>query len=105
MALRSDRHRISPVAALAPDAGTMIGPRCATIHVGQEDERLPRQAGYTTATDSKDRKAIRHSRDNREESIYGLLGKFHASPNDSLPGHPSGKCRCTTEIVQRIRSH
>ena len=54
MALRSDRHRNRPIAALALDAGTTIGPRCATIHDGQEDETLHRQAGYTTATDAKD---------------------------------------------------
>jgi hypothetical protein len=46
MALRSDRHRIRPIAALALDAGTTIGPRCATIHVGQEDDSLRTQAGY-----------------------------------------------------------
>ena len=74
MALRSDRHRIRPIAALALDAGTTIGPRCATIHVGQEDRRLHAQAGYTTATDSKDPWS-RHSLDNREESIYGLLAR------------------------------
>ena len=49
-----DRHRIRPIAALALEAGTTIGPRCATIHDGQEDKRLHRQAGYTTAADSKD---------------------------------------------------
>ena len=55
MALRSDRHRIRPIAALALDAGTTIGPRRATIHVGQEAKALHVQAGYTTATDAKDR--------------------------------------------------
>ena len=55
MALRSDRHRTRPIAALALDAGTTIGPRCATIHVGQEAEALHGQAEYTTATDTKDR--------------------------------------------------
>ena len=54
MALRSDRHRSRPIAALALDAGTTIGPRCATIHVGQEADALHTQAGYTTAADSKD---------------------------------------------------
>jgi hypothetical protein len=53
MALRFDRHRIRPIAALALDAGTTIGPRCATIHVGQEAECLHSQAGYTTAADTK----------------------------------------------------
>ena len=53
MALRSDRHRSRPIAALALDAGTTIGPRCATIHVGQEADALHAQAGYTTAADSK----------------------------------------------------
>src|SRR4030095_13529925 len=53
MALRSPRHRNRPIAALALDAGTTIGQRCATIHIGPEDECLQRQAGYTTATDSK----------------------------------------------------
>jgi len=53
MALRFDRHRIRPIAALALDAGTTIGPRWATIHVGQEAEHLHSQAGYTTATDTK----------------------------------------------------
>jgi len=53
MALRFDRHRIRPIAALALDAGTTIGPRCATIHVGQEDDSLRTQAGYTTAADTK----------------------------------------------------
>ena len=74
MALRSDRHRIRPIAALALDAGTTIGPRCATIHVGQEDERLHTQAGYTTAADTKETRSA-HSLENREESIYGLLGR------------------------------
>ena len=40
MALRSDRHRSRPIAALALYAGTTIGPRCATIHVGQEADAL-----------------------------------------------------------------
>ena len=53
MALRSDRHRTRPIAALARDAGTTIGPRWATIHVGQERFRLHTQAGYTTAAESK----------------------------------------------------
>jgi hypothetical protein len=53
MALRSDRHRIRPIAALALDAGTTIGPRWATIHDGQEPSMLHTQAGYTTAADSK----------------------------------------------------
>ena len=53
MALRSDRHRTRPIAALARDAGTTIGPRWATIHVGQERSRLHTQAGYTTAAESK----------------------------------------------------
>ena len=75
MALRSDRHRIRPIAALALDAVATIGPRCATIHVGQEDEItiLHTQAGYTTATDVDGHRIIGHSLDNREESIYGLL--------------------------------
>ena len=54
MARRSDRHRIRPIAALALDAGTTIGPRCANVHLGQETERLRSQAGYTTAADTKD---------------------------------------------------
>jgi hypothetical protein len=54
MALRFDRHRIRPIAALALAAGTTIGPRCATIHVGQEDDSLRTQAGYTTAADTKE---------------------------------------------------
>ena len=53
MALRTDRQRTRPIAVLAPDAGTTIGPRWATIHVGQEGTPLHTQAGYTTATDSK----------------------------------------------------
>ena len=36
MALRTDRHRTRPIAALARHAGTTIDPRWATIHVGQE---------------------------------------------------------------------
>ena len=60
MARRSDRHRIRPIAALALDAVTTIGPRCATIHVGQEDQRLtlPTQAGYTTAPDVTDTESV-----------------------------------------------
>jgi hypothetical protein len=56
MARRSDRHRIRPIAALALDAVATIGPRCATIHVGPEDEIpvLHTQAGYTTAPDVTD---------------------------------------------------
>ena len=54
MALRSDRHRNRPIAALALDAGTTIGPRCATIHVGQEADALHQQAEYTTEADAKD---------------------------------------------------
>src|SRR4051794_12537554 len=56
MARRSDRHGIRPITALAFDAGTTIGPPCATIHDGQEDAtRLLRtQAGYTTAPDLTD---------------------------------------------------
>jgi hypothetical protein len=54
MALRSDRHRIRPIAALALEAAATIGPRCATIHVGQQADDLHAQAGYTTAADSKD---------------------------------------------------
>ena len=45
MALRSDRHRNRPIATLAFDAGTTIGPRCATIHDGPE---------YTTSTHRPD---------------------------------------------------
>jgi hypothetical protein len=54
MARRSDRHCLRPIAALALDAGTTIGPQCATIHDGQEDETLflHSQAGYTTAPDT-----------------------------------------------------
>jgi hypothetical protein len=58
MALRSDRHRIRPIAALALDAGTTIGPRCATIHVGLEADALRAQAGYTTVTDPKDTRSV-----------------------------------------------
>ncbi len=43
------------VAALAHEAGTTIGPRCATIHDGQEAS-LHTQAGYTTAADPKARR-------------------------------------------------
>ena len=53
MALRSDRHRTRPIAVLAPDAGTTIGPRWATIHDGPEGTSLYSQAGYTTAPESK----------------------------------------------------
>jgi hypothetical protein len=53
MALRSDRHRNRPIAALALDAATTIGPRCATIHIGPEANTLHTQAGYTTAADPK----------------------------------------------------
>jgi hypothetical protein len=57
------------------DAGTAIGPRCATIHVGQEADALRAQAGYTTATDPKgDRSVIRLQ--TGEDSIYGLLERF-----------------------------
>ena len=52
MAHRSSRHRIRPIAALALEAGTTIGPRCANVHLGPEDQRLHKQAGYTTAPDS-----------------------------------------------------
>src|SRR4030095_12972145 len=52
MAHRSSRHRIRPIAALALEADATIGPRCANIHLGQEDHYLHRQAGYTTAPDS-----------------------------------------------------
>ena len=51
MAHRSSRHRIRPIAALALEAGTTIGPRCANVHLGPEDQRLHKQAGYTTAPD------------------------------------------------------
>src|SRR5262249_57620413 len=51
MAHRSSRHRIRPIAALALEAGTTIGPRCANVHLGPEAERLHREAGYTTAPD------------------------------------------------------
>src|SRR5262245_9481691 len=51
MAHRSSRHRIRPIAALALEAGTTIGPRCANVHLGPEDQRLHQQAGYTTAAD------------------------------------------------------
>jgi len=56
MARRSDRHGIRPITALALDAGTTIGPPCATIHDGQEDVMrfLHSQAGYTTAPDQTD---------------------------------------------------
>ena len=74
MALRSDRHRNRPIAALAFDAGTTIGPRCATIHDGQEATALHSQAGYTTAADSTDQSSLLTRLQNREESIYGLLG-------------------------------
>ena len=73
MALRSDRHRTRPIAALVLDAGTTIGPQCATIHVGQEAEALHGQAEYTTATDTKDPTVTTHSLDHRGESRYGLL--------------------------------
>jgi hypothetical protein len=72
MALRPDRHRSRPIAALAFEAAATIGPRCATIHVGQEDESLHLKAGYTTAADSKDTQSATRLK-NREESIYGLL--------------------------------
>jgi len=73
MALRSDRHRFRPIAALALDAGTTIGQRCATIHFGQETARLPQQAGYTTAVDSRDPVSSIIRLHTGEESIYGLL--------------------------------
>jgi hypothetical protein len=72
MALRSDRHRTRPIAALALDAGTTIGPRWATIPVGPQADDLHAQAGYTTAADSKDTRSATRLK-NREESIYGLL--------------------------------
>ena len=74
MALRSDRHRIRPIAALALEAGATIGPRCANIHLGQEDQYLHRQAGYTTAPAPVGTFVSDSSLDIREESIYGLLG-------------------------------
>ena len=49
MAHRSSRHRIRPIAALAREADTTIGPRCANVHLGQEVRRRHTQAGYTTA--------------------------------------------------------
>jgi len=76
MALRSDRHRNRPIAALALEAVATIGPRCATIHVGRQADALRTQAGYTTAADTKDPPVINHSFDNWEESIYGLLDTF-----------------------------
>ena len=47
MALRSTRHRNRPIAALARDAGTTIGPPCATIYLAMnkaDDERSRRLA-------------------------------------------------------------
>ena len=84
MALRSDRHRTRPIAALALDAGTTIGPRWATIPIGQEAEHLHAQAGYTTAADSKDSRSA-HSLENREESIYGLLAVYGPGIAGSAP--------------------
>src|SRR5262249_33111722 len=34
MAHRSNRQRLRPIAALALEAGTTIGPRCANVHLG-----------------------------------------------------------------------
>jgi hypothetical protein len=76
MARRSDRHGIRPIAALAFNAGTTIGPPCATIHDGQEDENvLPLFTGRIyDRTGFDDHQVNGHLLDNREESIYGLLG-------------------------------
>ena len=69
MALRSDRHRNRPIAALALDAGTTIGPRCATIHVGQEATPPPHTGRIYDRSRPKDKRHD-HSLANREESIY-----------------------------------
>ena len=90
MALRSDRHRNRPIAALALDAGTTIGPRYATIHVGQDADALHQRAGYTTAADAKDHLSQIHSLINREESIYSLLGiARHEQTHQRLPTMPT----------------
>jgi hypothetical protein len=52
MAHRSSRHRVRSIAALALKAGTTIGPRCANVHGGREDQHLHTEAGYTPAPDS-----------------------------------------------------
>jgi hypothetical protein len=40
MANRSSRYGIRPMAALAHEAATTIGPWCANVHLGPEDQRL-----------------------------------------------------------------
>ena len=82
MALRSDRHRSRPIAALALDAGTTIGPRCATIHVGQEADAPPRTGRIYDRSRLEGHRVTNRPLDNREESIYGLLGQ--ASPKSRL---------------------
>ena len=74
MAHRSSRHCVRPIAALALEAGTTIGPRCANVHLGPEDQRLHKQAGYTTALVPLGTR-LATSLDIREESIYGLLAQ------------------------------
>jgi hypothetical protein len=49
MAPRSSRHRIRPIAVLALEAVTTIGPRRANVHLAPVDRHLHRQAGYMTA--------------------------------------------------------
>jgi hypothetical protein len=79
MAHRSSRHRIRPIAALALEAGTTIGPRCANVHRGQEVQCLHNRPDIRPHR--FDREIVRaFSLDIREESIYGLLG-------DTCPRH------------------
>jgi hypothetical protein len=89
MALRSDRHRIRPIAALAVEADTTIGPRCATIHVGQEAETLHTQAGYDRSR--SEGPTISHSLANREESIYGLLARLDRQRPDLRSTDPNSR--------------
>ena len=95
MALRSDRHRIRPIAALALDAGTTIGPRCATIHVGQEAARLRIQAGYTTATGSKIR---------RSPSLACIPGGVHIRAAKQRPMMVE-VCTCSSLTPRSSRPH
>ena len=76
------------------DAGTTIGPRCATIHVGQEARRPPRTGRIydRSRLDGLDVTIIRLT--NREESIYGLLDWYpHASELENLQTVHSGSGR------------
>jgi hypothetical protein len=74
MAHRSSRHRTRPIAALALEAGTTIGPRCANVHLGPEDQIPPQTGRIYDRTRSVGNSVSNISLDIREESIYGLLG-------------------------------